>query len=399
MKTIEKQNLLPFLLVGILFLLWGLANNMTDTLLAAFKHIMKMSDTQTSFIQSAFYGSYFCFALPAALFIRKYSFKAGVIIGLIMYASGAILFYPAAKIASYTFYLIAIYIMAGGCSILETTANPYIMSMGTPETATRRLNLAQALNPIGSILGILISQTFILQDISLYSVSSTYMYLGILLVIILIFMMFVRMPEGHTKDDDSPIESMRRLLKNKDYIWGVATQFFYVGAQIGVWSFTIRLVMHEMNVVEADAASIFLFSVIGFSVARFFFTWLMKYYRPTQLMLLSSALAILFTTVVVLGSGTKLLIISALIMVSFFMSLMFPTIYGTALADVEKDEKIGASGLIMAILGGAVITPLQGRVSDAWGINIAYTVPLFCFVVVLFYSIYVERKHKKISLT
>lgn len=316
-----------------------------------------------------------------------------------MYASGAILFYPAAKIASYTFYLIAIYIMAGGCSILETTANPYIMSMGTPETATRRLNLAQALNPIGSILGILISQTFILQDISLYSVSSTYMYLGILLVIILIFMMFVRMPEGHTKDDDSPIESMRRLLKNKDYIWGVTTQFFYVGAQIGVWSFTIRLVMHEMNVVEADAASIFLFSVIGFSVARFFFTWLMKYYRPTQLMLLSSALAILFTTVVVLGSGTKLLIISALIMVSFFMSLMFPTIYGTALADVEKDEKIGASGLIMAILGGAVITPLQGRVSDAWGINTAYTVPLFCFVVVLIYSIYVERKYKKISLT
>ena len=171
MKTIERKYLLPFILVTSLFLLWGLANNMTDTLLAAFKRIMNMSDTQTSLIQFAFYGSYFCFALPAAFFIRKKSYKSGIILGLLLYAAGAILFYPAAKAASYAFYLIVIYIMAGDCSVLETTANPYILSMSTPQTATRRLNIAQAFNPTGSIIGILMSKYFILDDISLYSVS------------------------------------------------------------------------------------------------------------------------------------------------------------------------------------------------------------------------------------
>jgi FHS family L-fucose permease-like MFS transporter len=158
MKVIERKYLLPFVLVTSLFLLWGLANNMTDTLLSAFKRIMDMSDTQTSLIQFAFYGAYFVIALPAALFIKKYSYKSGVILGLMLYAGGAILFMPAAKAASYTFYLIAIYIMASGCSVLETSANPYIMAMGSPETATRRLNIAQAFNPIGSILGILLSK-------------------------------------------------------------------------------------------------------------------------------------------------------------------------------------------------------------------------------------------------
>jgi FHS family L-fucose permease-like MFS transporter len=171
MKVIEKKFLLPFVLVTSMFMLWGLANNMTDTLLAAFRKIMQMSDTQTSFIQMAFYGAYFCIALPAALFIRKYSYKSGVVMGLVLYAAGAILFLPAAWAESYTFYLIAIYIMASGCSVLETASNPYIMSMGSPETATRRLNIAQSFNPLGSIMGILISKYFILQDISLYSVS------------------------------------------------------------------------------------------------------------------------------------------------------------------------------------------------------------------------------------
>ena len=165
MKTIEKRYLVPFCLVTLLFLLWGMANNMTDTLLSAFKRIMSMTDTQTSLIQFAFYGSYFCFALPAALFIRKYSYKSGVILGLVLYAAGTILFFPASKAASYAFYLIAIYILAGGCSILETTANPYILSMGSPETATRRLNIAQAFNPLGSITGILMSQFFILSQL------------------------------------------------------------------------------------------------------------------------------------------------------------------------------------------------------------------------------------------
>ena len=169
-ESLFKYNgvnyIVPFILVSILFLLWGIANNMTDTLLSAFKRIMSMSDTQTTFIQFAFYGSYFCFALPAALYIKKYSYKSGVILGLGLYAAGAILFFPAAKTASYAFYLIAIYILAGGCSILETTANPYILTMGSPQTATRRLNVAQAFNPIGSITGILLSQFFILSELN-----------------------------------------------------------------------------------------------------------------------------------------------------------------------------------------------------------------------------------------
>ena len=400
MKTIEKKYLVPFILVTLLFLLWGIANNMTDTLLSAFKKIMAMSDTQTSLIQLAFYGSYFCFALPAAIYIRKYSYKSGVILGLALYAAGAILFLPAAKAASYGFYLIAIYILAGGCSVLETTANPYILAMGAPETATRRLNVAQAFNPLGSITGILMSKYFILKDISLYSVSGTYMTLGIVLLVILTVMLFARMPEG--RDDgsaDSLGATFRRLFKNKAYVFGVVAQFFYVGAQIGVWSFTIRLVMKELGIVEAQGATIYLISIICFSAARFLFTWLMKYFRPAKLLLIAAAADIVCTLFVVVLGGTGWPCVIALIAVSFFMSLMFPTIYGLALDGVEDpakggyagDAKIGASGLIMAILGGALITPLQGMVSDAFGINLAYLVPLVCFVVVFAYAMSVRK--------
>ena len=400
MKTVEKKYLVPFILVTSLFLLWGIANNMTDTLLSAFKRIMSMSDTQTSLIQLAFYGSYFCFALPAAIFIRKKSYKSGVILGLGLYAAGAILFLPAAKAASYGFYLMAIYILAGGCSVLETTANPYILAMGAPETATRRLNVAQAFNPLGSITGILLSKYFILKDISLYSVSGTYMTLGLVLLAILIVMLFARMPEGR---DDGAADSLRatfgRLLKNRRYAFGVLAQFFYVGAQIGVWSFTIRLVMQELGIVEAQGATLYLISIICFSVARFLFTWLMKYFRPARLLLFAAAADIVLSLLVVVLGGTGWPCVIALIAVSFFMSLMFPTIYGLALDGVEDpaqggyagDAKIGASGLIMAILGGALITPLQAMVSDAFGINLAYLVPLVCFAVVFGYAFMLRR--------
>ena len=400
MKTVEKKYLVPFILVTSLFLLWGIANNMTDTLLSAFKKIMSMSDTQTSLIQLAFYGSYFCFALPAAIFIRKKSYKSGVVLGLGLYAAGAILFLPAAKAASYGFYLLAIYILAGGCSVLETTANPYILAMGAPETATRRLNVAQAFNPLGSITGILLSKYFILKDISLYSVSGTYMTLGLVLLAILVVMLFAKMPEG--RDDgaaDSLGATFGRLLKNRRYAFGVVAQFFYVGAQIGVWSFTIRLVMKELGVVEAQGATLYLISIICFSAARFLFTWLMKYFRPARLLLFAAAADIVLSLLVVVLGGTGWPCVIALIAVSFFMSLMFPTIYGLALDGVEDpaqggyagDAKIGASGLIMAILGGALITPLQAMVSDAFGINLAYIVPLFCFVVVFCYAFMLRR--------
>ena len=394
---IEKKHLVPFVLVTSLFLLWGLANNMTDTLLAAFRNIMQMSDTETSLIQFAFYGSYFCFALPSAIFIQKKSFKAGVLLGLVLYALGALLFLPAAMVESYLFYLVAIYIMAGGCSMLETTANPYILSMGAPETATRRLNIAQSFNPMGSIMGILMSKYFILQDISLYSISGTYAGLGIVLLGIVVVMFFAHMPEG--KDDttgNTLLKTFRRLARNGNYVWGVVAQFFYVGAQIGVWSFTIRIVMQELSISEADASTVYLVSIVGFCLSRFIYTYLMKWFAPASLLLFGGIASALCTIAVVTMAGAGWIMVMALIGISFFMSLMFPTIYGIALGGITEgehpeDAKVGASGLIMAILGGALITPLQGTVSDSMGIHTSYIVPLVCFVVVAAYALKVKK--------
>ena len=397
MKTIDRRHAVPFALVTSMFLLWGLANNMTDTLLAAFKRIMSMSDTQTSLIQFAFYGSYFCFALPAALFIRRRSFKSGIILGLLLYAAGAMLFLPAARVASYGFYLVAIYVMAGGCSVLETTANPYIMSMGDPRTATRRLNIAQSFNPVGSILGILMSKYFILDDISLYSISGTYAALGLVLLGILVVMLFARMPSGKDDDrSDSVGASFRRLLSNRLYRRGVVAQFFYVGAQIGVWSFTIRLVMQETGRLEAAASSIYLISIIGHCLSRFIYTGLMRWFSPSRLLTFGGVMSALLSLTVVLSAGTGWLCITSLVLISSFMSLMFPTIYGIALGGIMRgdhpgDSKIGASGLIMSILGGALLTPLQGMVSDHTNIYTSYAVPAFCFVVVTAYAVYAHR--------
>ena len=397
MKTIDRRHAVPFALVTSMFLLWGLANNMTDTLLAAFKRIMSMSDTQTSLIQFAFYGSYFCFALPAALFIRRRSFKSGIILGLLLYAAGAMLFLPAARVASYGFYLVAIYVMAGGCSVLETTANPYVMSMGDPRTATRRLNIAQSFNPVGSILGILMSKYFILDDISLYSISGTYAALGLVLLGILVVMLFARMPSGKDDDrSDSVGASFRRLLSNRLYRRGVVAQFFYVGAQIGVWSFTIRLVMQETGRLEAAASSIYLISIIGHCHSRFIYTGLMRWFSPSRLLTFGGVMSALLSLTVVLSAGTGWLCITSLVLISSFMSLMFPTIYGIALGGIMRgehpgDSKIGASGLIMSILGGALLTPLQGMVSDHTNIYTSYAVPAFCFVVVTAYAVYAHR--------
>ena len=416
-KVVTREFLLPFILVTSLFYFWGIANNMTDTLLSAFKRIMSMTDVQTSLIQLSFYGSYFCFALPAALFIKRYSYKSGVILGLILYAGGAMLFYPAAQTASYGFYLFAIYVLAGGCSILETTANPYILSMGPPETATRRLNLAQAFNPLGSITGILLSQYFILSELSsadatqraqmdpeqlrlmqtgeLNAITYTYMGVGFVLFVILLIMIFSRMPKNFDRDRSIQLGStFKRLIKNKIYSWGVVAQFFYVGAQIGVWSFTIRIVMQELGINEQSAANVYLLSIICFSISRFIFTWLMRYIRPSRLLIIAAIADIVCTAAVVLAGGSGMFLIVLLVGVSVFMSLMFPTIYGIALDGLGEDAKIGASGLIMAILGGALLTPLQGLVSDLAGINIAYSVPLICFVVVMAYGIMAQKVGK-----
>lgn len=410
-----ENYLIPFVLITSLFFMWGLANNMTDTLLAAFKKIMSMNDFQTSLIQVAFYGSYFCFALPAAIYIKKYSYKSGVLLGLILYALGCFLFLPASSMASYPFYLFALYVLAGGCSILETSANPYILTMGPEENATQRLNLAQAFNPIGSITGILLSQFYILGELhsaneaeravmssqeleaiqahELNAVTMTYVYVGIVLLAIFLLIRFIRMPKGTssiTGESSKFGATFKRLIKNKRYTFGVITQFFYVGAQIGVWSYTIRYVMTHMDYNEKDSASIYLYSIIGFTLARFVFTALMKIIKPAYLLIIASAGAIICSSIVIFSGGGSGVI--ALVGISIFMSLMFPTIYGIAMYKLGDDAKIGGSGLIMAILGGAVLTAVQGLVSDiAQSINWAYIVPLCCFIVVAVYGYWSSR--------
>ena len=312
----------PFALVSLLFLLWGLANNMNDTLLAAFRRIMSMSDLQTSLVQFSFYGAYFCFALPAAIFISRHSYKAGIMLGLALYAAGTLLFFPAGEAASYGFFLFAIYVMAGGCAILETTANPYILSMGPAATATRRLNIAQTLNPVGAVCGILLSRHFILSELNaadaaeragmdaealrqvqaheLSAVSATYMLIGIVLLALLVVIAFVRMPSERSEGLSFRIsESFRRLFANRRWRYGVVAQFFYVGVQTGVWSFTIRLAMARLGVLEREASMVFLYSILAFTAFRFLFTWLMAYVRPVRLLAVASVAAICCTLVVI----------------------------------------------------------------------------------------------------
>lgn len=412
---IPRKLVLPFGLVALLFLFWGVANNMNDTLLAAFKRIMSMSDLQTSLVQVAFYGAYFCMAIPAALLIKRFSYKAGVLTGLFAYALGTMLFYPAGLSGEYAFFLIAIYVMATGCAILETTANPYILAMGPHESATRRLNIAQTLNPLGAIAGILLSRQFILSELQdadaaerssmsaqalrdmqqheLGAISGTYMLIGGLLMVVFVVIALMKMPkygaETHGAKTTAPSHgtTVGRLWRNRCYRDGVVAQFFYVGAQTCVWSFTIRLVMQLTGCGEAPASDIFLYSIVAFTAFRFIFTWLMKYYRPARLMAIAAVAAIACSLLVILGTTT--VAIPALVAISACMSLMFPTIYGIALEDVDPaDTKLGASGLIMAILGGAVITPLQALVSDGTGnIALSFIVPAICFAIILIYAI------------
>jgi len=413
-KIIPKGLLLPFILVTSLFAWWGLANNMTDTLLAAFKKIMSMSDFQTSWIQIAFYGSYFCLAFPAAIYIKKYTYKSGILLGLGMYIAGALLFYPASLSMQYSFFLVALFILAGGLSILETAANPYIIAMGPEESGVQRLNFSQSFNPLGSIAGVILSKFFILsslhsadasqraamsvtelkelQSFELSAVMGPYVGLAFLLVLIWIAIAGVKMPRA--SDAGSHIDllaTLKRLLENRNYTAGVVAQFFYVGAQIGVWSFTIRYVMQELNLNEDEASTYYLAALIVFSISRFICTSLMKFISPKNLLTLLAILAVI-STILVISTGGWLGVI-ALVFISACMSLMFPTIYGLAVIGLGDDTKIGGSGLIMAILGGAVLTAIQAKISDSFGsISISFIVPLMCFLVIVFYASAVKHR-------
>ena len=414
-KLVPHGILWPFILLTSCFAWWGLANNMTDTLLAAFKKIMSMSDFQTSWIQLAFYGSYFCLALPAAIFIKRFTYKSGVLLGLGLFILGALLFYPASITMNYFHFLGALYILAGGLSILETSANPYIITMGPEETGTQRLNFSQSFNPIGSILGILLSKLFILSNLNqanaeeraamspdmlnqvqseeLNAVMGPYVTVAFILIIIWI-MIAINKKMPRSSDESGKLNllpTFKRLVKNQHYVWGVVAQFFYVGAQIGVWSFTIRYVMKELDLNEADASSYYMASLILFTVFRFVCTGLMKFMTPRNLLLVLAIVAMACTGLVILSGGY--VGVFALVTISACMSLMFPTIFGLAVLGLGEDTKIGGSGLIMAILGGAILTAIQGQVSDLTGsINLAYSVPLICFIVIAYYAAVASKK-------
>lgn len=426
-RLVPPQNILPFILVTSLFFMWGLANNMTDTLLAAFKRIMSMSDTRTSLIQVACYGlGYFIFALPAAVYIKKFSYKSGVLLGLGLYLVGCLLFYPAKLTGNYFHFLGALWILFGGLSVLETAANPYIIVMGREETGTRRLNMAQSFNPLGSISGVVISQAFILSELNtaseterlamnpdelnvikageLNAVTTTYVTIGLLLLVLWFLILITRMPRASDPGLKVDLKAtLKRLLHNRNYVLGVIAQFFYVGAQIGVWSFTIRYAMSALNLEhiqlaggktpEQVAAGYYIAALVLFACSRFIFTFLMRYIQPIKLLIFASIMAIISTFIVILADGMVGVI--ALVIISAFMSLMFPTIFGLGVRGLGEDTKIGGSGHIMAIVGGAVITTVQGQVSDLTGsIHLAYFVPLACFVYIAFYALSNKLKTK-----
>lgn len=406
--VVERKYLIPFILVTSMFFMWGLANNMTDTLLAAFKRIMSMTDFQTSWIQVAFYGSYFCLALPAAIFIRKFSYKSGILLGLGFFILGALLFYPASQTMVYGHFLTALFILAGGLSVLETTANPYILAMGSDQSSVQRLNLAQAFNPIGSITGVLLSKFFILENLNtadattraglsaeelqlmqqqeLSAVMGPYVGVALLLLVIWLTISFIKMPSFSNLEESINIgDSLKSLMSNSNYKWGVVAQFFYVGAQIGVWSYTIRYVMAELSLDESGASNYYLAALILFTVMRFAFTGLLKRFRGSILLIWSAFVAVGFLLLVIFVGG--FVGVLALVGISGCMSLMFPTIFGLASQGLGRDRKIAGSGLIMAILGGAVLTAIQGQVSDLTGsIHLSFFIPMICFMVVAYFG-------------
>ena len=414
-----KKFLVPFILVTFCFALWGFANDVTNPMVKAFSKIFRMSVTEGALVQVAFYGGYFAMAFPAALFIRKYSYKAGVLMGLGLYATGALLFFPSKAIGIYGCFLIAYFIMTCGLSFLETSCNPYILSMGEPETATRRLNLAQCFNPCGSIIGMFVAMNFIqaklnplssderalLSDADFEAVKnadldvliSPYLAIGAVIVVMFLIILFTKMPKNADQSHDIHImTTLRRLVTLKRYREGVVAQFFYVGAQIMCWTFIIqygtRVFMAEG--MEEQAAEVLsqrfnIYAMLFFICSRFIATWLMRWISPARLLTVFGILAMVFTTGVILSHDRTG--VYCLVCVSGCMSLMFPTIYGIALDGLGDDAKFGAAGLIMAILGGSVLPPLQAMFIDAGMTNFSFILPFVCFLVVTIYGYRITR--------
>ena len=410
----------PFILITSCFALWGFANDITNPMVKAFSKIFRMSATDGAMVQVAFYGGYFAMAFPAAMFIRRFSYKAGILVGLGLYALGAFLFYPAKMTGEYYPFLAAYFILTCGLSFLETSSNPYILSMGTEETATRRLNLAQSFNPMGSLLGMYVAMNFIqaklnpldtasratlsadefeaVKEYDLSVLIAPYLTIGLVILAMFLVIMFWPMPKNGDKNHEiNFLPTLRRIFTMPHYREGVIAQFFYVGVQIMCWTFIIqygtRVLMAEgmgEQAAEVLSQQYNIIAMVIFCCSRFICTFLLRYVNTGQLlMLLAIAGGVLVAGVITLQNIYGLY---CLVGVSACMSLMFPTIYGIALTGLGDDAKFGAAGLIMAILGGSVLPPLQASIIDMGtlngfpAVNLSFALPLVCFVVIAIYG-------------
>ena len=428
-KLVEKKYLATFVIVTTLFALWGFANDITNPMVAAFQTVMELSAAKASMIQFAFYGGYATMAIPAALFIRRYNYKSGILLGLGLYATGAFLFIPAAEYQNFTFFCFSLYILTFGLAFLETTANPFILSLGSKETSTRRLNLAQAFNPVGSLSGMAIASLIVLPALwsdrrneageiifgtlsesekagirlhDLAVIRDPYVALGIVVLIVFLIVALKKMPAiagtGEQGASAPASHSLRRLWHNRHYREGVLAQMFYVAAQIMVWTFIIQYA-DRLGINKATAQNYNIFAMSLALCGRFVATGLMRRVNPRRLLMIFGIGASLCTLGTILIDGIAGLY--CLVAISAFMSLMFPTIYGIALEDVDaQDTALGAAFLVMAIVGGALMPPLQGAVIDLGtilnhpAVNVSFALPLICFLVVTRYG-YISLKTKR----
>jgi len=418
-KLVEKRYLVTFILITSLFALWGFANDITNPMVAAFQTVMELSTFEASWVQFAFYGGYATMAVPAALFIRKYSYKSGILLGLGLYAVGAFLFIPAAYMQNFIFFCLSLYILTFGLAFLETTANPFILSLGSKETSTRRLNLAQAFNPMGSLMGMAVASMIVLPSLlcdvrdangdiifgtlseaekasirlhDLAVIRDPYVMLGLVVLVIFIIIAFKKMPQTSSADrQDNTLATLGRLWHNKIYREGVVAQMFYVAAQIMVWTFIIQYA-DNLGINKATAQNYNIIAMSMFLCSRFISTFLMKYMNSRMLLSIFGVGAMLCSLGTIFFVGMPGLY--CLVGISAFMSLMFPTIYGIALENVETyDTSLGAAFLVMAIVGGAVMPPLQGLVIDQGiiaglpAVNVSFALPLVCFLIVTIYGL------------
>lgn len=418
-NIVEKKYLATFIIITSLFALWGFANDITNPMVAAFQTVMELSAFQASWVQCAFYGGYATMAIPAALFIRKFSYKSGILLGLGLYAIGAFLFIPAASMQNFLFFCMSLYILTFGLAFLETTANPFILSLGSKDTSTRRLNLAQAFNPMGSLSGMAVASLIVLPSLwsdrrnaagetifqtlseaekanirlhDLEVIRNPYVILGIVVVTIFIIILLKKMPQtaANEKQDTAKL-TLKRLWNNRIYREGVLAQVFYVAAQIMVWTFIIQYA-DNLGINKATAQNYNIIAMSIFLCSRFICTFLMKFVNSRILLAIFGLGAIICTTGTIFIVGMPGLY--CLIAISAFMSLMFPTIYGIALENVEsKDTSLGAAFLVMAIVGGAVMPPLQGLIIDQGmvaglpAVNVSFVLPLICFIIITVYGI------------